>query len=264
MQAMREEWSIEETCRIPLLGEVAAGTPLEVYSVEETLDVPESLWKGRKVFALRVRGRSMIDAGIHDGDYLIVEPCENADDGRTVVAEVDGSVTVKKLYREPGGQLRLQPANPEMLPLLVPGNEVRVRGVVVGVLRKYGFRDLGGRAAGASSGDAPQPEPRPAELPTANRRGSRSDEATLELALNAIDAQINRFRDLLQSEADLTPSARLKLAALTRDLQALREWCGRTRKPSLRRALIADATKVMRRMQRLAGSNLTPPDVTLH
>ncbi len=141
--------------RIPLLGEVAAGKPLEMFSVEETLDVPESMWQGRKVFALRVRGQSMIDAGIHDGDYLIVEPAQTADDGRTVVAEIDGQVTVKKLFRAPGGQVRLQPANPEMLPLIISGDQVRIRGLVVGVLRKFGFRPgpATARRATATRGD---------------------------------------------------------------------------------------------------------------
>ena len=128
MDLASEFWEPEGTMRIALLGEVAAGQPLEVFSVEESLDVPESLWNGRKVFALRVRGQSMVDAGIRDGDYLIVEPCETADNGRTVVAEVDGRVTVKKLFRTADGQVRLQPANPEMLPFIVEGERVRVRG----------------------------------------------------------------------------------------------------------------------------------------
>jgi len=140
MDAVGERWESEGTMAVPLLGEVAAGQPLEMYAVEERLDVPETLWNGRKVFALRVRGKSMIDAGIHDGDYLIVEPREEAENGRTVVAEIDGSVTVKKLYRECDGSIRLQPANPKMLPLSFSGEEVRILGVVVGVLRKYGFR----------------------------------------------------------------------------------------------------------------------------
>src|SRR5215470_693960 len=151
MHALDETWVMEGTLRIPLLGEVAAGKPLEMFSVEESLDVPESLWRGRKVFALRVRGQSMVDAGIRDGDYLIVEPCDTADDGRTVVAEIDGHVTVKKLFRSPGGQVRLQPANPEMLPLIVSGDQVRIRGVVVGVLRKYGFKPEATRARAAKT-----------------------------------------------------------------------------------------------------------------
>jgi repressor LexA len=258
MTWLAEEWQAEGTTPIPLLGEVAAGQPLEVFSVEETLDVPESLWKGRKVFALRVRGRSMIDAGIRDGDYLIVEPCESAADGRTVVAEIDGHVTVKRIYREPNGQVRLQPANPEMLPLVVRGDGVRVRGVVVGVLRKYGFRDLGEAA--------PLPSRRRREGPagSAERRGCERDVTTLDLAWNAIDAQLERGRAALEA-GDLTPRGRDRLVELLRDLQALREWAGRTSKVGLRRALIADAARLVQRMQRILGARQgIPSDATLH
>lgn len=153
MGVTEQEWLPEGTMRIALLGEVAAGRPLQACPVEETVDVPRSLWKGRRVFALRVRGASMIEAGIHDGDYLIVEPCDDADDGRTVVAEVDGCVTVKKLYREAGGRVRLQPANAQMLPLIVRGEAVRVIGAVVGILRKYGFAPAKDERPAAGAGD---------------------------------------------------------------------------------------------------------------
>ena len=139
-----------DTMTIPLLGVVAAGRPYEAFAVEETLNVPTALWGGKQVFALRVRGNSMVDEGIHHGDYLIVEPRQVADNGQTVVAEIDGCVTVKKYYCEPNGQVRLQPANPEMLPLTVHGAHVRIVGVVVGILRKFGFTDKGSVRAGAT------------------------------------------------------------------------------------------------------------------
>jgi SOS regulatory protein LexA len=240
--ALGEAWAMEGTVGIPLLGEVAAGRPLEMFSVEETLDLPESMWQGRRVFALRVRGQSMIDAGIHDGDYLIVEPAETADDGRTVVAEIDGQVTVKKLFRAPGGQVRLQPANPEMLPLIVGGDQVRVRGLVVGVLRKFGFRPAG----------APRRRARPAAAPRPARRPAPDGE-TLDLSLNAIDAQLERWRILGERQPARTARERAQLAQLGRDLQALREWYARTTKPVLRRALLADANRIIRRMQRHAA-----------
>src|SRR5215470_11050499 len=200
MHALQDRWEMEGTISIPLLGEVAAGKPLEMFSVEDSLDVPESLWRGRKVFALRVRGQSMVDAGIRDGDYLIVEPCDTADDGRTVVAEIDGHVTVKKLFRSPGGQVRLQPANPEMLPLIISGDQVRIRGVVVGVLRKYGFKGDARRDRTAnrpSSPSAPIATARPARRPAA-------DADTLDLTLNAIDAQLERWRALGEARAAST------------------------------------------------------------
>ncbi|MEO8601605.1 MAG: transcriptional repressor LexA [bacterium] len=245
MHAYDESWVIEGTTRIPLLGEVAAGKPLEMFSVEESLDVPEALWNGRKVFALRVRGQSMIDAGIRDGDYLIVEPAAAADDGRTVVAEIDGRVTVKKLYRSSGGQVRLQPANPEMLPLIVGGDQVRIRGVVVGVLRKYGFKPM------------PAVAPRaPAARPQTARPARRVpvDADTLDLSLNAIDTQLERWRVLGESSPAQHPRERAQLAQLGRDLQALREWYARTTKAVLRRAILEDANRIIRRMQRHAAT----------
>lgn len=251
-----EAWVMEGTMTIPLLGEVAAGKPLEMFSVEETLEVPESLWQGRTVFALRVRGQSMIDAGIRDGDYLIVAPAETADDGRTVVAEIDGHVTVKKLFRAPGGQVRLQPANSEMLPLVIGGDQVRIRGVVVGVLRKYGF---------TPPPAAPRRRPRPS-VPLRNvgaaprvvatprpARPAPVDADTLDLSLNAIDAQLERWRVLNERAPARDARERATLAQLGRDLQALRDWYARTAKPSLRRAILVDANRIIRRMQRHAA-----------
>jgi hypothetical protein len=256
MHALQDCWQMEGTVRIPLLGEVAAGAPLEMFSVEDSLDVPESLWHGRKVFALRVRGQSMIDAGIRDGDYLIVEPCDTADNGRTVVAEIDGHVTVKKLFRSAGGQVRLQPANPEMLPLIVSGDQIRIRGVVVGVLRKHGFKANAPRQRAIKTGSAPSATPRPARRPPA-------DADTLDLSLNAIDAQLERWRIFTETNtAGTSARERAEMAVLGRDLQALREWYARTTKAALRRAILSDANRVIRRMQRCAAArNLDlPPD----
>src|SRR5512143_361319 len=143
---------------IPLLGVVAAGEPYQAFAVDETLSVPTTLWGGKSVFALRVQGNSMIDEGIHNGDYLIVEPRATADNGQTVVAEIDGCVTVKKYFREADGQVRVQPANPEMLPLIVRGKEVRIIGVVTGVLRKFGFGERHAASAPAEHRSGPAPK----------------------------------------------------------------------------------------------------------
>ncbi|HJQ83335.1 MAG TPA: S24 family peptidase, partial [Candidatus Binatia bacterium] len=110
--------------RMPLLGDVAAGLPYPAFPVHGAIELPRGLWNGRNVFALRVRGTSMVEEGIRDGDYLIVEPRELAKSGQTVVAEVDGAVTVKRLFRERDGRLRLQPANPDMLALVVAAERV--------------------------------------------------------------------------------------------------------------------------------------------
>jgi repressor LexA len=123
---------------LPLFGYIAAGRPIEALSVPETLTVPEDLLSGRGSFyVLRVRGESMIDDHIEDGDYVVIDSRVDVEDGRTVVALVDGeSVTLKKLYRE-GPQVRLQPANDSIAPLLLDGSRVQVQGVVVALMRKY-------------------------------------------------------------------------------------------------------------------------------
>lgn len=122
---------------LPLLGFVAAGAPIEAIAGSETIAVPEEMVGRRDTYVLRVRGSSMIDEQIRDGDFVIVEDRKTADNGEMVIALVGGAdVTLKKFYRE-NGQVRLQPANPAMQPLVVPSDHVQVQGVVVGVLRKY-------------------------------------------------------------------------------------------------------------------------------
>lgn len=122
---------------LPLLGYVAAGTPIEAVPSQDTIAVPEALAGRRDAYVLRVRGNSMIDEQICDGDWVIVEDRHTALDGETVVALVDGSdVTLKKLYRE-RDRIRLQPANPTMEPIYVAPDQVQVQGVVVGIMRKY-------------------------------------------------------------------------------------------------------------------------------
>ncbi|HEV8265942.1 MAG TPA: transcriptional repressor LexA [Gemmatimonadales bacterium] len=124
---------------LPLFGLVAAGQPIEAISSAETIAVPDELVPRRgRSYVLKVRGDSMIDEHIKDGDYVVVQERNQADSGQTVVALVNGdSATVKRFYREPGGWIRLQPANPAMQPLRVNERDVIVQGVVVGVIRKY-------------------------------------------------------------------------------------------------------------------------------
>lgn len=124
---------------LPLMGTVAAGLPIEAIQDDETLAVPpDMVRRGRENFVLKVQGNSMIDEQIRDGDYIVVASQDTAADGQMVVALVRGdSATVKKLYREPGNRVRLQPANPSMSPMIEDANDVQVQGVVVGVIRKY-------------------------------------------------------------------------------------------------------------------------------
>lgn len=122
---------------VPLLGRVAAGAPIEAVEINDTMAVPEELVRGKKVFMLKVKGNSMIDEQILDGDLILVQSRSNAENGETVVALVDGEATVKKYYREDGGQIRLQPANDRLEPIWVSEDHLEVRGVVVAVIRKY-------------------------------------------------------------------------------------------------------------------------------
>ena len=122
---------------LPLLGFVAAGAPIEAVAGSETIAVPDTLVGKRDSYVLRVKGDSMIDEQIRDGNFVIVEDRRTADNGEMVIAMVNGSdVTLKKLYREQG-RIRLQPANPSVQPIVVPADQVVVQGVVVGVMRRY-------------------------------------------------------------------------------------------------------------------------------
>jgi repressor LexA len=122
---------------LPLLGTVAAGTPIEPLEVEERIAVPRELVRRRgETFVLRVRGESMIDEQIRDGDLVVVERRNEARSGETVVAVVGGEATLKRFVRQ-GSRVVLQPANPALRPLELPASEVEIRGVVRGLLRSY-------------------------------------------------------------------------------------------------------------------------------
>jgi repressor LexA len=122
---------------LPVLGEIAAGQPIEAYADgAESLDVPRSMEARDDSYVLRVRGKSMIDDLIDDGDYVVVQPQATARDGDIVVALLeDNGVTLKRFYREQD-RIRLQPANAEMEPIYA--TEVQIQGKVVGVIRKLG------------------------------------------------------------------------------------------------------------------------------
>lgn len=124
---------------LPLLGSVAAGQPIEAITDSEEFAVPESMLPATgNSFVLRVQGNSMIDEQIRDGDLVVVHSRQTARNGETVVALVGGThATVKKLYREKDGRIRLQPANATLDPIFVNPEDCQVQGVVVGVIRQY-------------------------------------------------------------------------------------------------------------------------------
>jgi repressor LexA len=121
---------------LPLFGVIAAGRPLEVDQTNETITVPERLTSRGENYVLKVRGDSMIEDGILDGDYVIIARRENAENGEMVVANVAGEVTLKRLYREKD-RIRLQPANSLMAPIYAHARDVSVQGVVVGLMRRF-------------------------------------------------------------------------------------------------------------------------------
>jgi repressor LexA len=124
---------------VPLLGYVAAGKPIEAVAMDEVIAIPADMAGSKgKTYVLQVRGNSMIEEQIRDGDYVIVEDRKTAENGEMVIALIDGEeATLKKFYRERGGLIRLQPANPEMQPFHFPSDRVKIQGIVIGILRKF-------------------------------------------------------------------------------------------------------------------------------
>lgn len=128
----------DESNEIPLLGTVAAGQPIEAILSHDTVSVPKDMQGRGRTFALRVRGDSMIEENIQDGDIIVVTSQKTADNGQVVVALIDGNyATVKKFYREPDF-IRLEPANPQYKPIFIKTAErIQIQGIVRGLLRKY-------------------------------------------------------------------------------------------------------------------------------
>jgi len=122
---------------IPLVGLLSAGQPIEEVRANEMVAVPNDMIGRREVYVLKVKGESLVDEQVRDGDYIVVENRTEPRDGETVVALLErGSATLKKFYRD-NGDIRLQPAQLTSRPIQLKDKEVRIRGVVIGLLRKY-------------------------------------------------------------------------------------------------------------------------------
>lgn len=120
--------------RLPILGAIAAGDPIESFPMVETVSLPEEMVGD---YLLRVRGDSMIDDHILDGDMVVIQKAQTANRGQTVVALIDSrEATLKKYYPE-NGKIRLQPANPEMKPMVFDPERVQIQGIVKGILRRF-------------------------------------------------------------------------------------------------------------------------------
>jgi len=125
------------TGALPLVGRIAAGRPLEAIENPESISLADFAGK-KEVFVLQVKGDSMIEEHILDGDYILVERANTAQNGDVVVALVgESEATLKRFYREADGRVRLQPANVAMAPIVVPANAVQIQGRLIGVLRRY-------------------------------------------------------------------------------------------------------------------------------
>ena len=138
LEAVEDSPVSQPMVEVPLLGCVAAGAPIEVFEMTELISVPADMVRKRsETFVLRVRGDSMIDEQIRDGDHVVVESATEARKGEMVVALVHGSeATLKRFYRR-GPKVILEPANPAYRPIELPASEVEIRGVVRGLLRTY-------------------------------------------------------------------------------------------------------------------------------
>jgi repressor LexA len=133
---LKQSMAVNSGTMVPLMGRIAAGQPIEAIERPETISLAD-FTRSKEVFALEVRGESMQDEHILDGDYVLVEKTKTAHNGDIVVALVEGTdATLKRLYRE-GENIRLQPSNARMKPIIVPARDVQVQGRVIGVLRKY-------------------------------------------------------------------------------------------------------------------------------
>jgi repressor LexA len=133
---LKQAMSVNTTMVLPLLGRIAAGQPIEAVENPETISLADFV-RSKEVFVLEVRGDSMQDEHILSGDYVLVEKAKTAHNGDIVVALVEGSdATLKRFYRD-GDNIRLQPSNVNMQPIIVPAANVDVQGRVIGVLRKY-------------------------------------------------------------------------------------------------------------------------------
>jgi len=127
----------DRATKLPLLGNIAAGSPIEAVEQREEIDLETMFASRTGVYVLRVRGESMIEDHLCDGDYVVIERRESARNGEQVVALLDtGEATLKRYYKE-GSKVRLQPANSTMEPRIVDADRMKVQGIVIGVLRSY-------------------------------------------------------------------------------------------------------------------------------
>ena len=133
------EFNRRGVVEVPLVGTIAAGEPVEAILDEERIELPEEFVGPGETYVLKVRGNSMIDEQIRDGDFVIIQERQTAENGQTVVALLDGTDVTLKKYFDEGERIRLQPANPDIEPIILDkkADRVQIQGIVIGILRKY-------------------------------------------------------------------------------------------------------------------------------
>jgi repressor LexA len=139
IQLVKEDLDIESTVSLPILGLVAAGQPIETLGAHpETLEVPPFMVGRRNSYVLQVKGDSMIEEGIHTGDYVVVQEKEVPSNGEMIIALINGGEATLKRYYKEKGHIRLQPSNSAMEPIIIePGTPIEIQGIVIGLIRKY-------------------------------------------------------------------------------------------------------------------------------
>jgi len=128
---------VDDESRLPLLGYIAAGQPIEAIDQQESIQVPDFLRTGKPCYVLQVKGDSMIDEGIFDGDHIVVEQRDTASNGEIVVALVDGTDATLKRIEQKRGAVILHPANASMKPMRFSPDQVQIQGILVGQMRRY-------------------------------------------------------------------------------------------------------------------------------
>lgn len=136
-RGIRLKQAEEEGEGVPFLGYIAAGRPIEALPQPETMDVPDFMQTGRHCYVLQVRGDSMIEEGIFDGDYVVIEQRDHASNGEIVVALVNNEEATLKRIEQLPGKVVLHPANPDMKPMTYLPEQVTIQGILIGQMRKY-------------------------------------------------------------------------------------------------------------------------------
>ena len=134
-----DDLDVSSSVGLPILGLVAAGQPIETLGAHpETLEVPPFMVGRRNSYVLQVKGQSMIEEGINDGDYVVVQEKEVPSNGEMIIALINGGEATLKRYFKEKGHIRLQPSNSAMEPIIVePGTPIEIQGIVIGLIRKY-------------------------------------------------------------------------------------------------------------------------------